>query len=110
MERLRKADSPASRFLVRLIELWQNGHPDQYPILHDPLAVAVTLNPNLIETQLGSVRVETASPLTHGMTMFTPAERLPADAHPTTSVARHVDAPRFIETFLARLSSVPRGK
>jgi purine nucleosidase len=93
---------------VQLIELWQNGHPDQFPILHDPLAVAVTLNPHLVETQLGSVNVETASPLTHGMTMFTPAGRLPADAHATTSVARQVDAHRFIEMFLARLSAVPR--
>jgi purine nucleosidase len=110
MKRLRDADNPASRFLVRLIELWQDGHPDQYPILHDPLAVAVTLNPHLIETQLGSVNVETASPLTYGMTMFTPAERLPPDVHPTTSIARQVDAHRFVELFLARLSSVPRAR
>ncbi|HLM97688.1 MAG TPA: nucleoside hydrolase [Bryobacteraceae bacterium] len=110
MKRLRDADNPASRFLVRLIELWQNGHPDQFPILHDPLAVAVTLNPHLVETQLGSVHVETASPLTHGMTIFTPAERLAPDAHATTSVARQVDAHRFIEMFLGRLSSAPRGE
>ncbi len=110
LERLRKADNPASKFLVRLIELWQNGHSDQYPILHDPLAVGVTLNPHLVETQLGSVHVETASPLTYGMTMFTPAERLPSDALVTTSVARQVDALRFVEMFLDRLSSVPRGK
>ncbi len=110
LERLRAAGNPASRFLVRLIELWQNGHPDQYPILHDPLAVAVTMNPNLVETQLGRVQVETAGDLTHGMTIFTPAERLPPDLHATTLVARHVDAPRFIDLFLARVSSAPRAK
>jgi len=109
IKRLRDAANPASRFLVQLIELWQNGHPDQYPILHDPLAVAVTLNPHLVETQLGSVEVETASPLTHGMTMFTPAEELPAGAHATASVARQVDAHGFVEMFLERLSSVPRA-
>ncbi len=110
LERLRKAENPASRFLVRLIELWQNGHPDQYPILHDPLAVAVAMNPSLVETQLGSVQVETASELTHGMTLFTPAERLPAGAHASTLIARQVDAPRFIQMFLARSSSLPRSK
>jgi purine nucleosidase len=110
LERLRRAENPASRFLVRLIELWQNGHPDQYPILHDPLAVAVAMDPNLVETQLGSVRVETASELTYGMTLFTPAERLPPGAHATTLVSRQVDAPRFIQMLLARLSSVPRSK
>jgi len=110
LQRLRDAGNPASQFLVRLIELWQNGHPEQYPILHDPLAVAVALNPHLVETQLGSVHVETAGDLTHGMTIFTPAERLPLDAHATTSVARQVDARRFIETFLSRVSSPPRSK
>ena len=110
MEHLRAADNPASRFLVRLIELWQNGHPDQYPILHDPLAVAVTMRPNLVETQLGSVHVETSSALTNGMTMFTPADRLPPDAHSTTLVARQVDARGFVELFLARLSAPPRAK
>ncbi len=110
LERLRRAENPASRFLVRLIELWQNGHPNQYPILHDPLAVAVAMDPHFVETQLGSVHVETASELTHGMTLFTPAERLPPDTHATTLVARQVDAPRFIQTFLARSSSVPRSK
>jgi inosine-uridine nucleoside N-ribohydrolase len=110
MDRLRAAGNPASRFLVRLIELWQNGHPDQYPILHDPLAVAVTMHPNLVETQLGSVRVETSSALTNGMTMFTPVDRLPPDTHATTLVARQVDARRFVDLFLARLSAPPRAK
>ncbi len=108
MDRLRAADNAASRFLVRLIELWQNGHSDQYPILHDPLAVAVTMHPNLVETQLGSVRVETSGVLTNGMTMFTPADPLPPGAHATTLVARQVDAHRFVELFLERLSATPR--
>jgi purine nucleosidase len=110
MDRLRAADNPASRFLVRLIELWQNGRPDQFPILHDPLAVAVTMHSNLVETQLGSVHVETSGALTNGMTMFTPADRLPPDAHPTTLVSRQVDARGFVDLFLARLAAPPRAK
>jgi len=108
LERLRGAGNPASRFLVRLIELWQDGHPGRYPILHDPLAVAVSAAPNLIETQLGSVRVETSSELTNGITMFTPASRLPVDVHATTLVARQVDASRFVELFVARVCATPR--
>jgi len=110
LARLRAAGNPASRFLVRLIELWQEGHADQYPILHDPLAVAVAMHPNLVETQRGGVHVETASPLTFGMTMFTPAEHLPPNAQANILVSRRVDAPRFIEMFLSRLSAAPRGK
>jgi inosine-uridine nucleoside N-ribohydrolase len=110
IERMRAAGNPASAFLVRLIELWQNHKPDQYPTLHDPLAVAVALRPGLVETQLGSVQVETNSPLTNGITMFRPASRLPPGETATTHVARQVDVARFLELFLSRLSAPPRGK
>jgi inosine-uridine nucleoside N-ribohydrolase len=109
IERLRAANHPASRFLVRLIELWQNNKPDQYPTLHDPLAVAVVFQPGLIETQLGAVQVETSSPLTNGMTVFTPAERVKA-GKPSTLIARDVDPRKFLELFVARLSAPPRAK
>jgi inosine-uridine nucleoside N-ribohydrolase len=95
-------------FLVRLIELWQRGRAGQYPTLHDPLAVAVAFLPSLVETRLGSVQVETGSPLTNGVTMFTPADRLPKGQTPTTQVARQVDVRRFVDLFLDRLSSPPR--
>jgi inosine-uridine nucleoside N-ribohydrolase len=110
LARLRAADNPAARFLVKLIELWQNGHADQYPTLHDPLAVAVAVLPNLIETQLGSVQVETACCLTNGMTMFTPADQLAKGVQATTLVARQVDVRRFLDLFLDRLTAPPRGK
>jgi inosine-uridine nucleoside N-ribohydrolase len=110
IDRLRASKNPASAFLVRLIELWQNGHPDQYPTLHDPLAVAVSFLPTLVETRLGSVEVETSSLLTNGVTIFTPADRLPKAEFASTQVARQVDVRRFIDMFLDRLSAAPRGK
>jgi purine nucleosidase len=110
IDRLRASHNPASAFLVRLIELWQNGRPDQYPTLHDPLAVAVSFLPTLVETRLGAVDVETSSPLTNGITMFTPADRLPKDQIASTQVARQVDVRRFVDLFLERLSAAPRGK
>jgi len=109
LERLRAADNPASRFLVKLIELWQNGHAGQYPTLHDPLAVAVAFQPKLIETQLGSVQVETACCVANGMTMFTAADRLPHGQQATTLIARDVDVRRFLDLFLARLAAAPRA-
>lgn len=103
LDRLRSAKNPASQFLVRLIELWQNGRSEQYPTLHDPLAVASTLRPALIETQLGQVEVETASPLTFGTTVFKRGTG-------ATHVARDVNVREFLDLFVARLSSPPRGK
>ena len=110
LARLRAADNPASRFLVKLIELWQNGHAGQYPTLHDPLAVAVAFQPNLVETQLGRVQVETSCCLTNGMTMFTAADQLPHGVQATTLIARDVDVRRFLDLFLARLAAPPRNK
>ena len=101
LDRLRTANNPASKFLMRLIELWQSDKPGQYPTLHDPLAVASTVNAALIETQLGTVNVETASPLTFGTTVF---KRGPGMTH----VAHDVNVREFLDLFLSRLSKGPR--
>jgi inosine-uridine nucleoside N-ribohydrolase len=110
MERLRAAGNDASRFLVRLIELWQGGQPDQYPTLHDPLAMAVVFRAGLVETQLGRVEVETAGAAGNGLTLFTPAGRLPKDVTPSTLIAREVNVRGFLDLLVERLSSPPRGK
>jgi len=108
LARLRAADNPASQFLVRLIGLWQEEHPNQVPTLHDPLAVASVIRPNLIETQLGSVQVETDCCVANGLTMFKPADQLPPGAKATTEVASDVNVREFLDLFLARLTAPPR--
>lgn len=107
-ERLRAAQNPASQFVVRLIELWQNGKAGQYPTLHDPLAVASAMRAALIEKQLGDVQVETASPMTFGTTVFTPSDKLKRAG--TTYVAHDVNVREFLDLFVERLSAPPRGK
>jgi len=110
IERLRTAGRPSSAFLARLIELWRENPVNHYPTLHDPLAVGVAMLPALVETQLGRVQVEIASPMLYGLTLFTPADRLPKDAPPpTTSVARSVDAERFVKLFMDRVSAPARS-
>lgn len=109
IERLKAAGHPSSAFLMRLIDLWRENPVNRYPTLHDPLAVAVAMQPSLVETQLGRVQVETASPMLYGLTLFTPAERLPKDAPaPNTAVARNVDVERFVKLFLDRVSAPAR--
>jgi purine nucleosidase len=107
LERLRAAKNPGSQFVVRLIELWQNGKPGVYPTLHDPLAMATALRSTLIETQSGGVEVETASPLTFGTTVFTSVDRLKGPA--TTQVAHDVNVREFLDLFVTRLSAPPRA-
>ncbi|MGI8992351.1 MAG: nucleoside hydrolase [Bryobacteraceae bacterium] len=109
LERLRAAENPASRFLVRLIGLWQDKNPDRLPTLHDPLAVAVAFRPNLVETQQGRVQVEVSGSAANGLTLFTPSDRLPTDMPGTTLVSRQVNARAFLDMFIERLSQSPRA-
>jgi inosine-uridine nucleoside N-ribohydrolase len=110
LERLRAAGNEASRFLVRLIELWQDRQPDQYPVLHDPLAMAAVFRAGLVETQLGRVEVETAGTVGNGLTVFTPADRLPKDVTASTLIARQVNVRGFLDLLVERLASPPRGR
>jgi inosine-uridine nucleoside N-ribohydrolase len=110
LERLRAAGNEASRFLVRLIELWQNRQPEQYPTLHDPLAMAVAFRAGLVETQLGRVEVETAGAIGNGLTLFTPSDRLPKDVTASTRIARQVDVRGFLDLLVGRLAAPPRGR
>ena len=104
LERLKSANNPASKFLMQLIQLWQSVNPGQFPTLHDPLAVAAVIRPNLIETQSGSVQVETNSSLTNGMTVFRPD----SSGGGTTRVATDVNVRSFLGLFLDRLAASPR--
>ena len=111
LERLRAAGHDASRFLVRLIELWQSGQqPGQYPTLHDPLAMAVVFRSALVETQLGRVEVETTGAVGNGLTLFTPADRLPKGVTASTLIARQVNVRGFLDLLVERLSAPPRGR
>jgi inosine-uridine nucleoside N-ribohydrolase len=125
LDRLRQADHPAGQLLFRLIELWRGGHQDRYPTLHDPLAVAVSFLPNLVELQLGQVDVETTgSNATQGLTVFTPAKDPPGrymplplgphqtwrNAEYTVLAAKQVKVRDFLELFVKRLTAPPRRK
>jgi inosine-uridine nucleoside N-ribohydrolase len=111
MERLRAAGNDASRLLVRLIELWQAGQqPGQYPTLHDPLAMAVVFRAALVETQLGRVDVETTGAFGNGLTLFTPADRLPKNVTASTLIARQVNVRGFLDLLVGRLAVPPRAR
>jgi inosine-uridine nucleoside N-ribohydrolase len=101
LDKLKAAKHPAPQLLVRLIELWQNKRPEQYPTLHDPLAVAALVKPSLIETQTGTVQVETSSPLLFGTTVFRAGAEQPVKA------ARDVRVREFLDLFTTRLAAAP---
>ncbi len=92
------------QFLWKLIQIWQHGNPQQRPVLHDPLAVAVTVKPNLITTVTGTVEVEThgVPDRTYGMTIYR------KDLAGTTQVAQEVSAAAAVDFFISRVIAPPR--
>jgi inosine-uridine nucleoside N-ribohydrolase len=93
-----------------LIELWQDGQPNRYPTLHDPLAMAVVFRAALVETQLGRVEVETTGAVGNGLTLFTPADRLPKGVAASTLIARQVNVRGFLDLLVERLATPPRAR
>jgi inosine-uridine nucleoside N-ribohydrolase len=91
----------ASRFYFELME--RRGRPRAL-VMHDPLAMAVALDPSLVRTQSVPVDVETRGELTRGMTL--------ADFRGGTGrigVAMEVDAERFRADYLAAIERLARG-
>ncbi|MDK2903674.1 MAG: hypothetical protein PWQ93_1593, partial [Clostridiales bacterium] len=66
------------------------------PVLHDPLAVAVALDPSLVTVQPMDIGVELGGAYTRGMTV--PREGTSVKA------AVDVDVERFMELFMARVA------
>ncbi|MGB9605620.1 MAG: nucleoside hydrolase [Bryobacteraceae bacterium] len=105
MARLDASRLDTVRFLRRLIAIWQEGKPERRPVLHDPLAVAVTLQPDLVKLETGRVEVEIRGQpgRTYGMTLFRPDPKGPV------RVASQVQARRFLDLFMTRILSPPRA-
>jgi purine nucleosidase/pyrimidine-specific ribonucleoside hydrolase len=76
-------------------------------VLHDPLAMAVALDPSLVRLEPAAVEVECEGRLTRGLTL---ADRRDLPSHrkraPTCRVAMEVDAPRVLAMVLESLCPV----
>lgn len=104
------ASNPMIRFIEDAMRFYLEGYYDNghgyLAHLHDPLAAAVALDPDLIATRSGRVDVELAGTLTRGMTV-TDWRREP-NAHIGVGVDPAVFFDRFIErvgAFARRLAS-----
>jgi purine nucleosidase len=73
--------------------------------MHDPLAVAAVTHPELLTWQPARVTVETASPVTRGVTV---ADLLTTDQPPEANcrIATAVDSAAFRELFLSRIAEL----
>ena len=97
IDALRAVDSDQMRSLMVLLEAWY-GKTQHLPVLHDPLAVAVAMEPGWVETEPLALDVVTARGPEQGITFVVQDQRRPADA------ALRVDGPGFVEWFTEQLT------
>jgi len=98
--RLRALADPFHDAVAEQVERYPRFQESGSTFLHDPLAAAIVIQPDLVEYQSLNVAVETQGRLTTGMTvMRAPSDRFPA----TARVALTVDTPRAEEFIVERL-------
>jgi inosine-uridine nucleoside N-ribohydrolase len=76
--------------------------------LHDPIAVATVIDPDIVTTKRGKVSVETEGFLTRGMTVFDQRppwlRQTPTTDRVTTNICTQIQGQRFIDLFLSRIT------
>jgi purine nucleosidase len=106
--------STASNPLIRVIEdsmryyfevHHDNGH-GYVAHLHDPLAAAVALDPELVATQTATVDVELAGTLTRGMTVVDWSRRWGREPNARIGVGVNPDV--FFDRFIGRVGTLAR--
>ena len=98
--RWRALDTPAGRAAAALVEERLTQYAGPAP-LHDPLAVAYLLDPDVVTLRPTHVAVETTGSLTYGRTVMDldGVDGRPPNAH----VALHADAGRYLDLLTATL-------
>ncbi len=114
LERLRTSAVPAARLVAAIAPFYVRRYegllgPGMGCALHDPLALGIALDPSLVTTMAHlDIQIEIVSPLTLGMTVADRRPLLgPGYAPPRRPILTPlaVDAPRFVDRFLAALLS-----
>ena len=97
--------SPAAKFMLDLVDFAKSRQFASWCCLIDSLAVAVVIDPSVVEFDRIRVAVETQSRLSLGQTIVDRRERVDFQwKHlPNINAARSVDAERFLASLVASL-------
>ncbi len=102
VSRIRAGGTPFHEAVARQVELYPRYHSEGSTFVHDPLAVAVVFEPELVELRPLHVDVELGGLHTAGATLVRmPTEEVPASAQ----VALKVDVHKFEDLLVRRLES-----
>jgi purine nucleosidase len=104
LQRMARSPLDSVQFLRKLITIWRDENEQRFPVLHDPLAIALTVKPGLVTMVRGGVYVETKGTVdrTYGMTLFR------KDPAGTVQVAEEVNSAALVDFFIERLLGPPR--
>jgi inosine-uridine nucleoside N-ribohydrolase len=104
-----RGSGKAGRVVAELSDFFQRFHEERYGFdgspIHDAMAVAHVIDPTLLTTLQCNVEIETSSRFCDGRTVVDRwhATKGPLNAH----VAVDVDAGRFLDLLVERISSLP---
>ncbi len=100
LARLAKSDKPEAAFLLNAIRFVNGRGFDAYCAVIDCMAVAVAIDPTLVECFAGRVGVETKNGLTLGMTVLDRRHHYAWDDLPLVNVAQKADCGRFLKMLM----------
>jgi inosine-uridine nucleoside N-ribohydrolase len=108
VERRLRSDGPIGSFVADLNVFFTRYHRETYgwdgaPI-HDAVALATVIRPDLVETRYRNVEVERDSELTRGRTVVDLWNR--TDRPPNAHVGVSVEAPAFFDLLVERIASL----
>ena len=103
-----RAAGRTGRFVAELVDFYGRFHAERYPELggspmHDPVALAYALRPELLEVRRARVEVDCSWGLGRGRTNVDFRSR---GGEPNASVAVAIDAPAFVRFLVERISSL----
>jgi len=104
LRRLSAVDSPLNRAVVDQLDRYMTNCGRNFTYLHDPLALAVAIDPSLVRLVPMHVDVETRGEFTSGATVACLPSKSDPRSEPNANVAVAVDVNRFLEFFFGRLS------
>lgn len=99
VEKMASSSSETARTAAKIV--WRFAERFGFVQLHDPMAVAASINPSLFKTNPYHVYVVCDGELTRGQTIV--ERRFWIKREPNAEVCKHVDGPRFLAMFQERL-------
>ena len=103
-----RAAGRAGRFVAELVDFYSRFHAERYPELggspmHDPVALAYALRPELLEIRRARIEVDCSWGLGRGRTNVDFRGR---GGEPNANVAVAIDSPAFIRFLTERIASL----